>query len=138
MSVKSPRPPHPTGRDLESRLGPAGQVLWNCLKASVARQFPPLAEEWTWAGHAAGWSLRLKRKSRAVVYLTPYDGYFRASFALGEKAAAAARREKLPARALALIDAAPRYAEGRAVRIEVRRKSDLNVVEAIAIIKMAN
>lgn len=138
MPVKSPRPPYPTGRDLEHTLGPAGLALWNHLKASVARQFPPLTEEWTWAGNAAGWSLRLKRKSRAVVYLTPYDGYFRASFALGEKAAAAAHREKLPARALALIDAAPRYVEGRAVRIEVRRMGDVRLAEAIATIKMAN
>lgn len=49
-----------------------------------------------------------------------------------------AHREKLAARALALIDAAPRYVEGRAVRIEVRRMGDVRLAEAIATIKMAN
>lgn len=62
MPVKSPRPPHPTGRDLEHTLGPAGLALWNHLKASFARQFPPLAEEWTWAGNAAGPTARNSRR----------------------------------------------------------------------------
>jgi hypothetical protein len=39
---------------------------------------------------------------------------------------------------LAVIDGAPKYAEGRGVRIPVRSKRDLEGVERLAAIKVAN
>ena len=61
-----------------------------------------------------------------------------AGFALGEKAVKAAHQSKLPKAVLDLIDSAPKYAEGRAVRLEVRTKKDVALVEKLAAIKMAN
>jgi hypothetical protein len=70
--------------------------------------------------------------------MTPCQGYFLASFALGEKAVKAAHESNLPAEILDVIDNAPRYAEGRGVRFEVRSAKDVRNVEQIAIIKIAN
>jgi hypothetical protein len=70
--------------------------------------------------------------------MTPRKGSFGAAFALGEKAVGAARESGLPAAAMKVIDDAPKYAEGRGVRLEVRAAKDLAVVEKIAAIKMAN
>ena len=65
-------------------------------------------------------------------------GYFLASFALGEKAVQAARKSGLPAAVLDAIDHAPKYAEGRGVRFEVRRKQDVASIEELAMLKVAS
>ena len=63
---------------------------------------------------------------------------FLVGFALGEKAVRAAHEAALPTSLLAVIDEAPKYAEGRGVRIEVRTKKDLDAVRKLAAVKMAN
>ena len=97
-----------------------------------------MIEEWNFSGKAYGWSFRLKQKKRTLVYMTPCRGYFLASFALGEKACLAAHAAGLPAPVLAIIDGAPKYAEGRGVRIPVRSRRDVDNVECLVAIKAAN
>ena len=80
---------------------------------------------------------RLKHNKRTIVYMTPCRRFFLAGFALGEKAVKAARESTVPAPILAAIEAAPKYAEGRGVRIEVRNKKTLEGVVRLALIKMA-
>jgi hypothetical protein len=70
--------------------------------------------------------------------MVPCRGYFVAAFALGEQACAAARKSALPTAVLEIIDSAPRYPEGRGVRLEIRSRKDLAHVEELAAIKMAN
>jgi hypothetical protein len=70
--------------------------------------------------------------------MTPCEGYFLASFALGEKAAKAAHENNLPISILEVIDSAKKYAESRGVRLEVRSVEDVRNVEKLAVIKMAN
>ncbi len=95
-------------------------------------------EEWNSYSVKAGWSLRLQLKKRNIVYLGPRTGWFLASFILGDKAVAAARKSKLPARMLKMIDEAKRYPEGTAVRIEVHDATDAEVVKMLAKIKIEN
>ena len=111
--------------------------FWNDLKARMAARFTPLFFEWGFAGKAYGWGLRLKHKKRAVLYMTPCEGYFLASFALGEKAVKVAHNSDLPTSVLNLIDGAKKYAEGRGVRLEVRNAKDVRHVEKLAVIKMS-
>ena len=85
-----------------------------------------------------GLALRLKHKKRAVLYMTPSHGHFIVGFALGEKAVAAAHESSLSRSVLAVIDSSRKYAEGRAVRLEVEDSDDLDDVLQIARIKMAN
>ena len=113
-------------------------ALWLQTKDAIRAQHAPLTEEWVFGGKNYGWSLRLKQRKRAVVYLTPCVGYFRAGLAFGEKAARAAADAKLPASTLAMIETAPRFAEGRAIRFEVRRASDVRLLASLTAIKMAN
>jgi hypothetical protein len=127
----------PTARALAGALGNKAS-LWNEITRGIGEQHAPVAEEWVFAGKNYGWSLRLKQKKRAVVYLTPLAGGFRASFAMGENAVRAAHESALPQAILRLIDEAPRYAEGRAVRLEVKRASDVKYVMELAAIKMAH
>jgi hypothetical protein len=85
-----------------------------------------------------GWSLQLKKKKRTILYMTPCKKHFLVGFVLGEKAVKAAHESELPEALLALIDSAPKYPEGRGVRIEVRTKKDLEAIKQLAAVKMAN
>lgn len=127
----------PTDADVAEVLADASP-LWDDLKSLMASQFYPLSEDWTFSGKKWGWSLRLKHKKRAVLYMTPSTGFFFVGFALGEKAVAAAHDSDLPQNLLKLIDESQKYAEGRAVRLEVRSAADLDDIASIAAIKMAN
>lgn len=125
----------PADRELIAALGTAGP-LWRRFIRDVRVSCGPLADEWSYS-KAFGWTLRLKQPARYLVYLTPDRSHFLASFALGEKACQAIREAGVPAAILAIIDAAPKYAEGRGVRIPVRTKADLEGVLTIAGIKAA-
>jgi uncharacterized protein DUF3788 len=72
------------------------------------------------------------------VYLTPCESHFLASFVLGAKAYDATLSAKLPKPIQVLIDRAPKYAEGRGVRIAVRNESDAEAVRTLAAIKFAH
>jgi hypothetical protein len=118
-------------------LGEAA-ALWSALKEQVSAQCVQFSEEWVYSGKPYGWSLRLKEKKRAIIYLTPWKGYFRVAFAFGEKAALAAHQSELPPSVLEIIDNAPKYAEGRAIRLEVRSDADVQIAAKLAAIKLAN
>ncbi|MHC4470886.1 MAG: DUF3788 domain-containing protein [Planctomycetota bacterium] len=111
---------------------------WDALRAHLAETCDPLIEAWKFSGKKYGWALKLEHKKRAVLYLTPMKGLFRAGAALGDKAVAAARESDLPPDVVEAIDSAKKYMEGRPVRIEVRNEKDLAVVKKIAAIKLAN
>jgi hypothetical protein len=136
FSAFADRDHEPQPADLARVLGrSAGR--WDEFVAHLESEFAPVTREWIFAGANWGWSLRLKRKKRAIVYLTPREKFFTAGFALGEKAVAAARAAGLDAATRKLIDEADRYAEGRAVKFEIRTKADLAPVRIIATAKMS-
>jgi hypothetical protein len=64
--------------------------------------------------------------------MTPQQNEFIVSFALGERAVAAARAAKLSARVLEAIEEAPRYAEGRGVRSRVRDSRYIRTLTRLA------
>jgi hypothetical protein len=127
----------PNERDLSEMLGPVS-ALWHDMKTHLASHYEPLTEQWNFSGKNYGWGLQLKQKKRTVLYMTPCQRYFLASFALGEKAVQAAHQSGLPDSVLSVIDGARKYAEGRGVRLEVRSKGDLENIKKLAAIKMAN
>ena len=71
-------------------------ALWHRLIAELKCDLTLEAEEWNSSSVKAGWLLRLQRKQGNIVYLGPRMGWFLASFVLGDKAIAAARKSKLP------------------------------------------
>ena len=137
LSAFDDKSKEPRKGELAEVLGQAAG-LWEQLISSVRSRFDPLAAEWGFSGKKWGWALRLKHKKRAVLYMTPSDGFFCAGFALGQKAVAAAHESDLSESVLQVIDGSQRYGEGRAVRLEVRSRTDVDSVLAVARIKMAN
>jgi hypothetical protein len=111
--------------------------LWDAILAHLAREYPRVQNEWGFTGAKWGWSLRPKDKKRTILYLTPGQGSFLVSFALGEKAVAAAENSELPPHVLDEIHNAKPYVEGRGVRVEVRRQADVETIKKLIALKMA-
>ena len=106
--------------------------------ACMAAQLGVPVQEWNSYSVKAGWSLRLKRAKRTIVWMSPCEGCFRVMFILGDKAVAAARQSGLPARVLRLIDEADKYPEGTGIRLLIKTPRDLPSVKKLAAIKLAN
>ncbi|HTT34242.1 MAG TPA: DUF3788 domain-containing protein [Methylomirabilota bacterium] len=127
----------PSDKEVSTELGSA-KKSWDQLVTNLAEEHGIDTQEWNSYSKKAGWSLRLKHKDRIIVYLSPHRGCFTASFALGDKAVAAAKRSGVSPQVINIIDEAKRYAEGTAVRIEVKDAKDVTSVIQIAIAKLEN
>ena len=131
------KPQKPTDAELAAALG-AAKVLWDQSLAGLADEHNLTVQEWNSYSRKAGWSLRLKHKDRNIVYLSPCEGCFFVSFALGDKAVEAARQSGLPQSVIKIINDAKRYAEGTAVRFEIKKAKDIGTVTKLAGIKLAH
>jgi hypothetical protein len=129
------KPEAPSAEELESALGSAAP-RWHGLVSQLAADLGELAHEWTSYSLKAGWSLRLRRGKRAVVYLCPSIRRFEAAFALGEAAIEKARTSGVPKEVMELIDGSPKYPEGTGIRLAVQNARDMRVARQLAAIKM--
>ena len=131
------RAEQPTDADLARALG-ATKPLWDGLMAELADRHGAAVQEWMSSSPKTGWSLRLKRGKRTILWMAPCVGSFRVSFALGDRAVLAARQSGLSARLLRMIDEAPRYPEGTGVRIEIKGPRDMPAVRKLVLVKLEN
>jgi hypothetical protein len=119
-------PAAPSDAELAAELG-AAHSLWARLRSEV-----PLPGEWRSYSKKSGWSMRLKKGERNIVYLVPGRGGFDVSFALGDRAVAAARERGLAK----MVEGAKRYAEGTAVRFAVKGPKDVAAAKKLVEIKL--
>ena len=137
LSVFDDKLTPPTEASLKQALGNSF-TIWTDLKKVLAANYPPVSFEWGFTSKSTGWGMRIKHKERVILYLTPCEGYFLASFALGDKAVKAAQESNLPKRILKIIEGSKRYAEGTGVRVEIRSIGDGRIVEKLAAIKLSH
>lgn len=137
LSAFTEKSHQPGDAELRHALGDA-YASWIELIARVGETIPPIHQVWGFTSAKTGWGLRLVHETRVILYMTPQPGQFLASFVLGEKAVAAARKAKLPAALLRAIEDAPRYAEGRGVRFVVSDRRQVAHLAVLAEIKHRN
>jgi hypothetical protein len=130
-------PRKPTQKQLASALGPA-KAVWDELLTELSRKLGVNGREWKSYTPKAGWSLRLKRKQRTILWLAPCRGAMRVAFILGDRALEACRAARLPRRVTQAIEKAVRYPEGTAVRLEIKKAVDLPAITKLAEIKTAH
>jgi hypothetical protein len=111
--------------------------LWEGLIDSVSAAYGLIDQVWKHAGAKIGWSMRLKRGDRILLYMTPQAGCFLAGVVLGERAAVAADGWGAPPALLKLINDASRHREGRGVRFTVNTLEDLAMAVMLVELKMA-
>jgi hypothetical protein len=131
------KPTPPTDADVAAALGPATSA-WDQFLTDLDQEFGVNVHEWKCHSPKWGWSLRVKRKSRTIVWLSPCKSSFNVIFILGDKAVRAARQGTLPKRIVAVLDAAPKYPEGTGVRLQVKSARAVGALKKLAAIKLAN
>jgi hypothetical protein len=127
----------PDDEELRAALGDS-YAAWQWFLNLLDTRIGDLVSVWGHAGERYGWSLRVRQGKRVLVYLTPQRRQFLASLALGEKAVAAARAARLPVAVLRVIEASPRYAEGRGVRFAIKSERQLDALARLVEIKSRN
>lgn len=137
LSALDDKAKRPDGQDLAGVLG-RSKARWDELVAHVAAEYEPVTKDWAYSGAKYGWSLRLRRKKRTILYLIPSQRHFLCAFVFGGKATELARKSALPGDAMTTINKARVYAEGRGFRLPVRTKADVGTMKKLAAIKMAN
>ena len=132
------KPKQPSEAELAAALGPSTK-LWNEFIQWMADEEGVATQEWKGIFvNKYGWSLRLKQKSRNIVYLGPGEGCFMVSFVLSDKALQQAKETHLPKAVADTLASAPHYPEGNGVRLIVQRSGDLPAIRKLAAIKLAN
>ena len=111
---------------------------WEEIKHTLANQYGPLTEEWKFYGASSGWTLKLLLKKRNLFFFAPCDKYFRIAFIFGDKAVSAVEDSDLPSNLIQELKRAKRYAEGRGLRLEVKKKTDVKNIFTLAAIKVNN
>jgi hypothetical protein len=127
----------PTADELAAALG-ATCGSWNEIKEFVREKYPTAIAEWSRPGKKYGWSFRIKDKKRAIVYLLPRQGFFKAAFVFGAKATAQVLQSGISPAIKAELEQARGYAEGRGIRIDVRDEAVLADIRKLVEIKLAN
>lgn len=111
---------------------------WESIKQTLGIQYGELTEEWKYYGSSSGWTLKLLLKKRNLFFFAPCKKYFRIAFVFGDKAVKAAEGSDLPPGMIQELKNAKRYAEGRGLRIEVKKQSDIKNIITLVGIKVGN
>ncbi|MDD4967857.1 MAG: DUF3788 domain-containing protein [Paludibacter sp.] len=126
----------PTNDELQEALVGTHEV-WKSIEAYVHLKYPGALDEWSYSGDKYGWSFRIKDKKRAIVYLLPRDGYFKAAFVFGQKATDKIMNSRISDAIKEELAAARVYAEGRGIRIDIMDEGPVNDIKELIDIKIA-
>lgn len=111
--------------------------LWQALKVYAYAKYPKATEEWFTSGKKYGWAFRVKDKKRAIIYLLPRNGYFKAAFMFGQKATDQIMASDIDDGIKAELMTAKVYMEGRGIRIDITVKNQLEDIRKLIDIKLA-
>lgn len=134
-SVFTDKAKKPSEKDVAEKLG-STYPLWKRLHAFVIERYPGGTEEWNYPGPKYGWSFRIKDKKRVLIYFLPREKYFKVALVFGDKATEAVLHGNVSAAIKDELKQAKKYAEGRGIRIDVKKASVLPDIEQLIEIKL--
>lgn len=126
----------PSDAELATALGPAKDA-WDQLLGALAQDYG-VTKEWKCYSVRWGWSMRVKRGKRTIVWLSPRAGCFEVLFILGVKAMSAVGQCKLPKSVMKALGEAKKYPEGTGVRLELKKVQEISAIKKMVAIKLAN
>jgi hypothetical protein len=127
----------PNDKALSDILG-RSYNYWEQIRDALEREYGQIAPEWKYYGARSGWTLKMMFKKRNLFFLAPCEKYFRIAFVFGDKAVRAIEQSDLPPEMIREVNNSKRYPEGRALRIEVRKREQVNDIIKLAAIKINN
>ncbi len=111
---------------------------WVEIKTSLKKEYGDLTEEWKCYGSKYGWSLKMFYKKRNLFFFTAYNKYFGIGFVFGDKAVSAVEKSDLPKQLIEELKSAKKYAEGRGLRLEIKKQGDIKNILKLVEIKTKN
>jgi hypothetical protein len=111
---------------------------WELIKNTLNDQYGKVNPEWKYYGAKSGWTLKMMLKNRNLFFFGAGDKYFKVAFVFGDKAVKAIEESDLPPALIREVKGAKRYMEGRVLRIEVKKKEQINSVIKLIEIKVNN
>ena len=127
----------PTNEMLSGALGQSYKY-WEEIKNTLENQYGPLTEEWKYYSASSGWTLKLLLKKRNLFFFAPCKKYFRLAFIFGDKAVSAVEKSVLPVKMVQELKNAKRYVEGRGLRLDIKKKTDIKNIITLVAIKINN
>lgn len=137
MSIFTDKEIQPSDALLQQGLG-SGFIYWKKVEELVMEKYPEGKGSWNFSGKKFGWSYQIKDKKRALIYLLPRRGYFKVALVFGEKAFQEILNSTVSQQIKAELSTAPKYAEGRGIRIDVRDEQLLGDIGQLIPIKIAH
>jgi hypothetical protein len=127
----------PDDKMLAKALGKS-HPLWQEIKKHLKAEYGELIEDWKFYGQKSGWILKTLRKKRNLFFFIPLKGSFQVSFVFGDKAVAAVGKSGLPKKLVTELKNARKYAEGRGLRIDIKKSADVEHIKKLVEIKVNN
>ena len=123
--------------DLEIPLGNT-YPIWIEIRDFVLEKYPAAIEEWHISVKKYGWIFRIKDKKRAIIYLSPRNGFFHVTMVFGQKATDRILNSDISSNVKEELMNSKVYMEGRAVRLDIDDSSLINDIKKLVEIKIAN
>lgn len=127
----------PTDTELYSALGKAS-TTWQEFRNYIEETYGPLTNEWKLYSVKYGWTLKVLKKKRNLLFFSARKDFFIISFIFGDKAVAAAEQSNLPQEIITELVNARKYAEGRGILLEVKEQSQIEYLKELIRIKIEN
>ncbi len=113
-------------------------AFWKEIRDFVLEKYPAAIEEWHIAVKKYGWGFRIKDKKRAIIYLSPRDGFFLVAMVFGQKATDQILNSDVSNFTKEELINSKVYMEGRVIRFEIRDSTFINDIKRLVEIKIAN
>lgn len=127
----------PKTEDLKEPLGTNFQI-WQEIRDFVFEKYPAAIEEWHVSVKKYGWGFRIKDKKRAIIYLSPREGFFLVAMVFGQKATDQILGSDISKQIKDELMSSKVYMEGRVIRLEVQDNTHMNDIKKLVEIKIAN
>jgi len=101
-------------------------------------RYGALSREWKFYGKNSGWTMKMIRGTRNLLFFIPQEGYFRLAFTFGDKAVGKIMESDVPQTLKDELAGAVKYAEGRGLQLTVAAPEDLDAAKMLIDIKAEN
>ncbi len=125
----------PGERDLAEKLGPTFS-LWNKIRDYLNDFLKEPSGEWNYSGKNYGSSYRMKSKKRNIIYFLPKAGFFKVTFAFGQRATDQVMKSDVKDVIKHKLQEARVYGEGRGIRIDVQNEKIIKDIKTLTQIKL--
>ena len=134
-SIFSEKLVKPDDKQLAYAIGRTQKVLDKILEF-VNKNYGDIRTEWKFYGQKYGWQMKIFYKKRNILFLIPYEGYFKIAMVFGDRAVAAIIESNVPETIVQELLNAKKYMEGRGVAFDVKKENDFEIIKELIEIKL--